>query len=419
MLLTLLSAALAMDLQVVELPAGDRLVLVQDTRADLVTMTARFPVGDFSPVWHAEHLDEIWRFQILDPEGELRRQADALAADVDLTVNSRNATIKATCLRDDMRDCAVLIADTLQNTTIDRDELKRARKGHRTEWKMRLSDPSFVLRRAAEQALYTESDPRRSDVEKPRKPSLRVARDASIKNAVLQQPGRLLGFSGNLSLDEAQELVALFALPEPTVARPEWSVVLPPLKAAGATTIEVELPDLTQVYFALFRPGIVHGDENIPHQYIAHRVLVDDFYSRMSRALRHDSGLTYGVSGSSWMALSEPCYRLTSYSKLETGEEAIAVMQETLADFAAHGITEEEREQAVSYLLGKHAVANSAPWGLMWDRINELQHGWERDHYGEMKRAAAELSVDEINRWIAEFYDPQQWSLVVLRPEGT
>ena len=417
MLLTLLTAASAMELQVEQLPAGDHIVLVQDPRADIVTMAVRFPVGDFSPAWQEAHLDEIWSFQFYDPEGELRQRAEALAADVDVDINSRNATISATCLREDMRGCAELLGETLHTTRLDKDELKRARKGQKADWKGRLTDPEFVLRQAAERALYAEGDPRRDDVEKPRRIDVGAARDASAKTQVLSQPGRLLGFSGNLSMAEAQELSALFRLPQPTEPAPEWTVQVPPVQLQEPATVEVELPDLTQIYFAMFRPGLTHADENIPHQYIAHHVLTGHFYSRMGRALRHDSGLTYGVSGSNWLGNTEPCYRIGSYSKLETGEEAIEVMRQTMATYAAEGITEQEREQAVSYLLGRHAVSNPAPWNLMWDHVAELQFGWEREHYGQLKRAAAELSLEQVNAWIAEFYDPTQWSLVVLRPE--
>jgi len=417
MFLILSTFANAMELQVEELPSGDSIVLVQDARSDVVTMEVRFPVGDFSPAWQATHLDEIWSFQAYDPDGALRLRAEALAAEVGSVVSNRSATLGAICLREDMLACATLLGDILHSDALERDELKRHRRTQWGDWEGLLSDPEFVLRQAAEQALFVKGDPRRMDVEKPRRLDLRVARDPSAKEAVLALPNRLMGFSGNLSLDDAVALTALFRLPEPSERGPEWTVELPALSDDVPATVEAELPELTQVHFTMFRAGLVYEDEHVPHQHVAHHVLVGHFYSRMYRALRHDSGLSYGVSGSNFFGLSEPCYRISSSSKVETGDQAIAVMRETMSTYASEGITVEEHEQAVSHLLGLHAIRSSTPWSLTSTALHEVQFGLERDHLGALKRAAAELSVEEINAWIASFYDPEAWSLVVVRPE--
>lgn len=417
MQLLLLSAAFAYEAQVVELDSGDTLVVVEDHRAELVKMVVRFPVGHFSPYWQDHHLRDVWGYQFYDSEGVYRQRADDLVADIDFDINARNATASALCMREDLEPCAELLADMLLSTDIDVDELKRARKGQKAGWKGDLQDPEFVRRQAAERAMYVEDDPRRRDVEKPVKVSTKAKANAEAKMAVVSTPGRIIAFAGDITLEEARALTESL-VPAATERLPEMDIVLPDLADNDRRDIVVELPELTQVYFSLVRPGLIHGDPHHAHQMVAHHVLVGHFYSRMGRSMRHDSGLTYGVSGSSWIGLSEPAYRLSSYSKLESGDEAIQVMRDTIATFHADGITQEEKDEAVSYLMGKMARSNQAPWSLMWDRIGELSYGWPEDYYRDIKLSTEELTVEDINAWIAEFYDPTAFQLVKVVPES-
>ncbi len=414
--LAIVASALAFEAQVEELPSGDTLIVVEDDRADLVKMVVRFPVGDFSPYWQDEHIRDAWGYQYYDSEGVFRQRAEDLVADIDLYSSSRTATISALCLREDMAACAQLLSDILLSTDIDVDELKRSKKGQKAGWKARLSDPEFVRRQAAERAMYVEEDPRRRDVEKPAKVSTKAQDNAEAKMAIVTVPDRVVAYSGNISLEEARALTEGL-LPESTSRLPEMEITLPDLAERDVGDVVVELPELTQVYFSLYRPGLVHGDPHTSHQSVAHHVLVGHFYSRMSRALRHDSGLTYGVSGSDWLGNSETCYRLSSYSKVETGEEAIDVMRDTLATFHVDGITETEREQAISYLLGEMARSNQAPWNLRWDRVSEITQEWPEYYYRDLMLATQELSVEDINGWISDFYDPANFRLVKVVPE--
>ena len=415
MFFALLSPAAAYEAQVETLDNGDTLVVVEDDRADLVKIVVRFRVGDLSPYWRDNHLRDAWGYQYWDTEGLFRERAEELVADISLDVNSRNATISALCMKEDAQACADLLGDILRSEDLSKDELKRSRKGQSADWKSNLKDPEFILRQATQATFYVDDDPRAEDTQKPARVSTKASKNAAAKMAVVHTPDRILGFSGNVSLDEAKTL-AEGLVPDPIERLAEMDVVLPERAEHDGSEVVVDLPDLTQTYFRYYRPGLVHLDENTATQRVAHYILTGHFYSRMGRAMRHDSGLTYGVGSSSWLSNSETPYSLSSYSKLETGDEAVRVMRETLATFHAEGVTAEELAEAQSYLDGKLAMDNQAPWNLMWDRIDELSYGWPEDYYRNSKTASTEVTLEEVNAWIAEFYDPADFTLVRVVP---
>ena len=85
--------------------------------------------------------------------------------------------------------------------------------------------------------------------------------------------------------------------------------------------------------------------------------------------------------------------------------------------FHEKGITEEERAAAVSYLMGSRAFQRQSADQILSRWMGELSLGLPAGFHDDLVDKAAALSLDEINAFIRDFYDPSQFSMVKAVPK--
>jgi len=280
--------------------AGTLGALVEDHRAPLVTVTVEFPVGTWSPWARAHDAGDAFAFQDDDPGRSLRKRADALAATIDLGMGRRSATMSLRCLKDDLDATLLLAKEVLANTRYDEHELKRAQRERKLRWRGLETDVGFRTNQAAARLIFAPDDPRRLPFEKPEPVEADVAKLVATRDLLIRLPGRVVGFAGDLTPEEAKR-AAEGLLPEADAAVPDGIEprFLPLVPASSRRrNVDVEMRKLTQVYLEYDRDSLPWNDPRRPAFLIADHVLGGHFYSRLYVALRHDAGDTYGAGTS-------------------------------------------------------------------------------------------------------------------------
>ncbi len=424
-MLTTLMAGLVLASEPAENPAEPvsweaadlgRVVLVEDHRVPLVMLRISFPAGDWSPWVRESGAAEAFALQLYDPEGSLRARADALAAELALSSDAFSTTLSMSCLKQDLPEALELVQDVLYNRDIDRAEIKRHKKAREIAWESREKDPNFVLEQAGRRALFAEGDARRYSAEAPPPMEREPAALAEARDALIRLDGRVVGFAGDVSRAEVEEL-SLGLLP-PVEAAPEGlEPELLPVNTDIDAHAAVTLPALTQVYFALGRTGLSWDDEDYAAWLVADHVLGGHFYSRLYKALRHEGGETYGASTRRRGGPAPDAYALVTFTRTENAARTEEKLRATLETFYEDGITEEERAGAVGKLQGEQAFRTQAPDQVLddwlWEAMRGLPPGWRS---GLAERAAG-LSLEEVNAFIREFYNPADFALVTVEPE--
>lgn len=398
--------------------AGTTGLLVEDDRVPLVSVTIRFAAGTWSGWVDAHDADAAFEIQAHDPAGELRRRADRLAASLDLSAGTRSSWLFVSCLKEDLPAVLDLVRDVLANREFDRSELKRRRQSAKIGWKLALKEPRFVLMQAGARLLFREDDPRREPYEKPRLPSTDVEALASARDTLVRLPGRMIGFAGALTLDEARTLAS--ALLPPPVADPPAGVepALPPLRPAGDRPREVDVPleRLTQVYFAYGRASLAWEDPDAPASTIADHALGGHFHSRLMVALRQEEGDTYGASVVDQGGYDPGLYGLTTFTRTDNAEAAEAKLREVLASLHRDGMTEEERALAAGNVAGRRAFQRQSPRQILSVAMTERSNGLPYGFFDRQAERAAALTLDEVNAFVRRFYDPENFTMIRVRP---
>jgi zinc protease len=393
-------------------------LLVEDRRAPVVSLRLEFAAGTWSPWVRENDAGTAFERQLQDSKGELRRRADRLAADLALSSGERSSSLDLTCNKEDLPAALELVRDVLSGRDLDRKEIARLRQAKKIDWQSALKNPRFVLQQAGARLLFREDDPRRRPYEKPKPPGSDLDDLLAARDALVRLPGRVVGFAGDLSLDEARQL-AQGLLPSaggaPAGAQPALGPIAPADRRPRNLT--VWLPRLTQVYFMYGRESLGWRDPDYAASRIADHALGGHFYSRLMVALRHESGDTYGAGVLDLGELDPGAYAIRTFTRTDNAEATEGRIREVLAKFHAEGITEEERALAAGNALGRRAFAKQSPGQILFTVMRERRHGLPYGFFDRQAEEAASLPLEEVNAFIRRFYDPARFTMLTLRPE--
>jgi zinc protease len=394
--------------------AGTQGVLVEDHRAPLVSVTIEFPVGTWSPWARAHDAADAFGFQDDDPDRALRSRADALAATISLGMGERSASLRLRCLKPDLPAALVLAKDVLANTRYDERELKRANRERKILWRGNETDVAFRMEQATARVLFAPDDPRRLPYEKLERMETNVAKLVAARDLMIRWPGRVVGFAGDLTQEEA-ERAASGLLPAPVSVVPEG--VAPRLDAitpAGSRVKaqDISIRNLTQVYLELVRDSLPWNDPRSPAFLVADHVLGGHFYSRLYVALRHDAGDTYGAGTNDRGDVVPDAYVVSTFTRAENSGTIEAKLRGVMTLFRDEGITEEERVTAISYLRGNRAFGRQSAGQILGRWLTERRLGLAPGFLDQQVERASTLSLDEINAFIRDYYDPARFTML-------
>lgn len=392
-------------------------MLVENHRAPVVTVRVAFPAGTWGAWGKAHHLEEAFELQMHDPPGALRRRADELAVQLWLSAGSTSSSVWMSCLKQDLPAALALLKDVLANRDYDRDELKRRQQTRSLGWSASQKEPQFVIGRAAMRLLVKDGDPRGRMFEEPAAVEHDPAKLSATRDAAIRFPGRIVGFAGDMSLEEAHRaaegLLPAVAGELPPDAAPAYGPLTP--AAARPRDRVVTLPRLTQVYFAYGRDSLAWRDADYAASMIANHVLGGHFNSRLMTALRHEGGETYGAGVRSMGGREPSAYGMATYTRTDNAAKTEQKLRNVLAVFHHKGITEEERADAASYLVGRRAFQRQAPSQILETRLGERMDGLPDGFFDALAEEAAALPLADVNAFIARFYDPAQFTMLKLR----
>ena len=397
--------------------AGTTGMLVEDHRVPVVSVDLAFPAGTSGEWGRRQHLEEAFEIQMRDGKGELRRRADLLAIEIALSAGKRSTGLRLTCRKDELVAALALVKDTLANRDFERAELKRRQQESKLGWSASLKEPQFVLGQAGARLLFREGDPRERDYEKPNPVETDAERLARTRDALIRLPGRIVGFAGDLTRDEAglaaEGLLPAATEPLPSDAAPVFGPMTPASERPREKT--VMLKKLTQVYFAYGRDSLSYKDADWSAGEIADHVLGGHFNSRLMIALRQEGGETYGAGVQNFGGLEPSAYGMGTFTRTENAAKTEQKLRDVLLKFRDAGITEEERADAANFLLGRRAFDRQAPAQTLSTRMNERISGLPDSFYDTAAERAAAVPLADVNAFIRRFFDPTVFTMLKVQ----
>jgi zinc protease len=183
------------------------------------------------------------------------------------------------------------------------------------------------------------------------------------------------------------------------------------LGAPGTHVVPLPVPQ-PSVIFGL--PGIMRQDPDFIPGYVANYVIGGGgFSSRLMDEVRVKRGLTYGISTS-----------LSSYNKAsvmvgsvatraDAVRQTVQVVKDTLAEFAADGPTQQELDDAKTYLTGSFPLAFASNSGTASQLGTFQRQNLDIGYVARRNSLIQAVTLADVKRVSKRLYDPARLTIVI------
>jgi zinc protease len=183
------------------------------------------------------------------------------------------------------------------------------------------------------------------------------------------------------------------------------------LGAPGVHVVPLPVPQPT-VYFGL--PGIMRQDPDFIPGYVANYVVGGGgFSSRLMDEVRVKRGLTYGISTS-----------LSSYNKAsvmvgsvatraDAVRQTVQVVKDTLAEFAANGPTQQELDDAKTFLTGSFPLAFASNSGTASQLGTFQRQNLDIGYVARRNSLIQAVTLADVKRVSKRLFDPARLTVVI------
>lgn len=417
-----LPAAAQVAIQEVTTPAGITAWLVEDRSIPFTALELRFRGGTTLDMPGKRGAVNLMTGLLEEGAGDLdargyARALETLAASFEFDAGDDAVSISARFLTEN-RDAAVaLLRETIYAPRFDPDAIERVRAQVISGLQSDAKDPRDIARAAFSREAFGDH-PYGSDGKGTVESVSALNRDdlLAAHRAVFARDRLYVGAVGDIGPDELAELVdgLLAGLPARGAPIPEPARVG---LSGGVTVIEFDTPQSV----ALFgQRGIARDDEDFFAAYILNQILGGgSFESRLMTEVREKRGLTYGVY--SYLAPKDlaAVYMGSVSSANDRIAQAIEVIRAEWARMADQGVTEQELQDAKTYLTGAYPLrfdGNSRIAGIM---VGMQMEGLPINYIATRNDKIEAVTLDDVNRVAAELLDPGGLRFVVVgRPQG-
>ena len=325
---------------------------------------------------------------------------DSLGAAIDIAVSRDALTLSGLCLSrqlDAVIDlCADILADPrlsedeharlLRETPQVLDEIRDDDSALATRWFDWVCSPGHPYGRTS---LGTEPSLGRID---------RAAATELWKREVVGN-NLVVGLAGDIDERTAEHVVQRLIGRLPPGARP--TTVVDDLgedasAAAARRMILVDKPDRTQAQLRVGHLALRYGHPDTAALAIAEAVFGGMFSSRLMQEIRVKRGWSYGADCALRRSRLPHWFEIWTAAAIDVAGPAVALTLELLADYAAHGPTDDEVDFARSYLVGAMpfhvATARQRMQLAVRDAVFELPAGYT----ARLPEALAQLTAADV-----------------------
>ncbi len=412
----------AVDIKEVETPGGLKAWLVEDDTVPFLALEIRFKGGASLDASGKRGAINLMTALLEEGAGEMdardfARASDSLAASFSFSVTDDALSISARMLSENREEAAKLLRAALFEPRFDEASINRVRGQVLSSITSDLKDPDEIANRTMDNILFGDHH-YASSLNGTTESVTALTRDdlLTAHQAVFAQDRVYIAAVGDIN----EEALAVF-LDDLLAGLPEQGAPVPPAAEldipGGVTVIPFNTP---QSVARFFQPGIEREDPDYFAAMVMNHLLGGgSFESRLTDEVRKKRGLTYGVY--SYLASRDlaSIYAGGVSSANASIAEAIEVIREEWAKLATDGATQEEVDDAKTYLTGAYPLRFDGNGTIANIMVSMQTWGLPVEYIGTRNQRVEAVTLEDVNRVASELLDPEGLHFVVVgQPEG-
>ncbi|MCP5412915.1 MAG: insulinase family protein [Alphaproteobacteria bacterium] len=222
--------------------------------------------------------------------------------------------------------------------------------------------------------------------------------------------GMKIAVAGDITQADAAKLLGSTFLPVSGASVPAERNV-GKLGRPGVHVVPMPVPQATAV-FGL--PGIMRQDPDFIPGYVANYILGGGgFSSRLMTEVREKRGLTYGVS-TSLSSMNKASVMVGSVAtRADAVRQTVQVVRETMAKFAQDGPTQQELDDAKTYLTGSFPLAFASNSGTATQMGAFQRQNLDIGYIARRNGLINAVTLSDVKRVAKRLFDPARMTVVI------
>ena len=425
-LLLALAAALparaAVEVQEVTSPGGIRAWLVEERSIPFTALEIRFRGGSALDAPGKRGAINLMVGLLEEGAGDMDARAfaearEALAASFSYRAYDDAVAISARFLTENRNEAVALLKTSLTDPAFAPDALERVRGQVLAGIRASRTDPADIAGQTFDRLAWGDH-PYGSSSDGTEESVQALTREDMFEawRRVFGRDRIYVSAVGDISAEELGALLdeLLGELPAEAAPMPRRAEYL---LTGGVTVVPFDTPQAV----ALFgHRGIRRDDPDYIPAYILNEVFGGSgLESRLMGELREKRGLTYGVG--TFLMPMEFGELIMGQVRSENSRiaESVEVIREQWAKVAAEGITEQELEDAKTYLTGAYPLRFDGNAPIARILVGMQMIGLPKDYIKTRNDQVRAVTLEKINEVARRLYRPEELRFVVVgRPEG-
>ena len=414
-----LKPPMAAEIQEFELSNGLRLLVREDPRLPLVSITAVFRSGLLAETPQTNGITRLTARTLLKgtktrTAEQIANQIEAIGGSISSDAGNNSMSVGVHVMKPDLQTGVDLLADVLLNATFPEKAVEREKQVQMAGIKQEEEQLTTVARNILRQALFSDHPYALRANGSPESVQHLTEKDLiAFRNKYLVAKNGVISVFGNVNAAEVKQLfeqalgkmksggLALTdARPSTPITKVE-NVESNKKKAQGVIMVGYRGVDM----FSKDRHALELIDE-----------ASSDLGSRFFIRIREKMGLAYYVGAMQMQGLVPGVFTFYLGTDPQKIEPVKTALLDEIRKLAAEGLTEEELVRAKKKLVGQHQIAMQSNDSFGYQTALDELYGLGFDYYKKFEQEVNSVTLDQIKQVAAKYFRDQPYVLATVRP---
>ncbi|MBA2432981.1 MAG: insulinase family protein, partial [Chthoniobacterales bacterium] len=413
------SEVAAGEIQKIELSNGLRILVREDRRLPLVSITCVFRGGLLAETRQTNGITHLLSKALL--KGTTTRSAEEIADTIEAVggnigsdSGNNSFSISLDVTEPDFSLGVELLADVLLNATLPEQVIAREKEVQLAAITDEEEHLTSVARNLMRDALFGDH-PYALRTKGSAGAVAKLKRDQLVRfrDRLVVAKNGVISVFGNVKAAEVQQL---FERVLGHMKPGELALTNVPSSAPMKKTMEVE--DTKEKAQGVLMVGFRGADLFSKDRYALE--LIDeassDLGSRFFVRIREQMGLAYYVGSMQMQGLVPGLFAFYLGTDPQKLTPVKAALLDEIGKLATEGLTKEELARAKKKLIGQQQIANQSNDSLGYMTALDELYGLGFDHYQELEREVEAITVADVKRVAAKYFKAQPYVLATVRP---
>jgi len=410
------------EVQKFELSNGLRILVREDARLPLVSITAVFRSGLLAETPQTNGITRLMAKALLKgtktrTAEQIANQIEAVGGSIGSDAGNNSCSVSVHVTKPDLKLGVDLLSDVLLNATMPEQAVTREKEVQLAGLKEEDEQPATVARNILRAALFGEHPyALRANGSPDSVPRLTQRNLLDFRDRYLVAKNGVISVFGDVKAAEVKQVLeqTLRTMKPGELALTDAHPAAP---LRQMTNVESQKEKAQGVIMVGYRGVDVFSKDRHALELIDEAS--SDLGSRFFIRIREQMGLAYYVGASQMPGLVPGVFAFYLGTDPQKIEPVKTALLDEIRKLASDGLTSEELMRAKKKLVGQQQIANQSNDSFGYQCALDELYGLGFNHYKSLEHDVEAVTLDEIKRVAGKYFREQPYVLATVRPPET